>query len=105
MTVLKHANIEVSERSSYSYYVQFKEWKGTDLGFTVWCASEELEKNYAASTHCCAGNLLPTPCASLRTSGRLEPDPEGWQWPADGSSRVNETSLKGRRKFYRTAAP
>jgi hypothetical protein len=34
MTVLKHANIQVSERSPY-YYVSFKDWKGADLDFTV----------------------------------------------------------------------
>jgi len=34
MTVLKHANMKVSERSPY-YYVEFKEWKGADLDFTV----------------------------------------------------------------------
>jgi hypothetical protein len=36
-TVLKNANIEVSEQSSYWYEVEFKEWKGADLDFTVGC--------------------------------------------------------------------
>jgi hypothetical protein len=36
-TVLKHANIEVSEQSSYWYEVEFKEWKGAGLDFTVGC--------------------------------------------------------------------
>ena len=44
-TVLKNANIEVSEQNQY-YYVDFKEWKGVDLDFTVGCsvggAGEEL---------------------------------------------------------------
>jgi len=34
MTVLKHANMKVSERSPY-YYVEFKVWRGADLDFTV----------------------------------------------------------------------
>jgi hypothetical protein len=37
-TVLKHANIEVSEQSAYYYEVEFKEWKGADLDFTVACS-------------------------------------------------------------------
>ena len=78
-TVLKHANIEVSEQSPIGMKSNSRSGKEPTSISRSRATSEELEKNYAASTHCCAGNLLPTPCASLPTSCR-EPDPEEWQW-------------------------